>query len=346
MNIISERYYRGVNLGGWLSQCKDYTYEHYDSFIVEEDIRQIKDFGFDHVRVPFDYTLILDDANLDEYIDKGLAYLDQAIEWCNKYNLNMILDLHKAPGYSFDTKNDNMLFDDPSLQKKAIHIWTTLAKRYKDKCGEEVIFELLNEIVEPDSKRWNILADKMIRAIREIDGDRYIMVGGNNYNSCNDLQNLPVFDDDRILYTFHFYEPLMFTHQKAYWFDKAMKYNQELEYPGEYIGVEGFVSRYPEYEDMYGLKKIGINKGAIATAIAPAIEFITEHDVPLYCGEYGTIALAPMQSRINWHRDVMSILDEHRIGSGCWSYKEMDFELIDSDRKPLSLELISILARK
>ena len=30
-------YKRGVNLGGWLSQC-NHTYEHYDSFIKENDI--------------------------------------------------------------------------------------------------------------------------------------------------------------------------------------------------------------------------------------------------------------------------------------------------------------------
>ena len=32
-------YKKGVNLGGWLSQCK-HTYEHYDSFISESDIEK------------------------------------------------------------------------------------------------------------------------------------------------------------------------------------------------------------------------------------------------------------------------------------------------------------------
>ena len=30
-------YKKGIDLGGWLSQCH-HTYEHYDSFIKEEDI--------------------------------------------------------------------------------------------------------------------------------------------------------------------------------------------------------------------------------------------------------------------------------------------------------------------
>ena len=50
-------YQKGVNLGGWLSQC-DHTKEHYDTFIGEEDIKRIASWGLDHVRVPVDYELI------------------------------------------------------------------------------------------------------------------------------------------------------------------------------------------------------------------------------------------------------------------------------------------------
>ena len=35
-----EGFYRGINLGGWLSQC-DHTKDTYDNFIKEEDIPQM-----------------------------------------------------------------------------------------------------------------------------------------------------------------------------------------------------------------------------------------------------------------------------------------------------------------
>ena len=35
-------YLRGVNLGGWLSQCVAYTEEHFNGFITEEDIKKIE----------------------------------------------------------------------------------------------------------------------------------------------------------------------------------------------------------------------------------------------------------------------------------------------------------------
>ena len=48
---------RGINLGGYLSQCVHST-EHYDAFIQEEDIRKIASMGFDHVRLAIDYEVL------------------------------------------------------------------------------------------------------------------------------------------------------------------------------------------------------------------------------------------------------------------------------------------------
>ena len=343
MSIIRESFYKGLNLGGWFSQCKEYTQENYNTFIVEEDIKQISELGFYHVRVPFDYHLILED-DYKTYIESGFDHINRAIAWCQKYGLNMILDLHKAPGYSFDTKDDNQLFGDPKLLQVAVDIWRKVASEYKGLHEECLIFELLNEIVEPDSSRWNVLATKMVEVIRETDSQRYIMIGGNNYNSCGDMQYLPKFDDDKIVYTFHFYEPIHFTHQKAYWAAKNMAYNQNLEYPGEYINYQEFGRKYPQYYEEH-LEEEGLNKEAIRKYLQPAVTFIEENNVPVYCGEYGVINLASLESRINWHRDFMSLLNEYEIGSGCWSYKEMDFELIDEEGKPLSMEFMNILNR-
>ena len=46
-----EGFQKGVNLGGWISQFDRYDTAHFDTFIREEDIRNIASLGFDHVRV-------------------------------------------------------------------------------------------------------------------------------------------------------------------------------------------------------------------------------------------------------------------------------------------------------
>ena len=89
----------GVNLGGWFSQC-NHTEERYDTFITKEDFAVIKSWGLDHVRLPIDYNLV-EEAD-GTYKEKGFERISQAIQWCKEINLNLILDLHKTAGYSFD----------------------------------------------------------------------------------------------------------------------------------------------------------------------------------------------------------------------------------------------------
>ena len=59
--MLFEIFQNGINLGGWLSQyeflltqplSEETMLSHLDSFITESDIRQIAEWGFNHVRLP------------------------------------------------------------------------------------------------------------------------------------------------------------------------------------------------------------------------------------------------------------------------------------------------------
>ena len=52
-----EGFEHGVNLGGWLSQCVSYEKEHFDTFILEEDIKRIAD--GDWIMYGFRLTIVL-----------------------------------------------------------------------------------------------------------------------------------------------------------------------------------------------------------------------------------------------------------------------------------------------
>ena len=82
----------GVNLGGWLSQC-DYSEDRLNNFIKEEDIKTIAGWGLDHVRLPVDFNIF--ENNDGSRKEDGYVRVANAIGWCKKYNLNMILDVHK-----------------------------------------------------------------------------------------------------------------------------------------------------------------------------------------------------------------------------------------------------------
>jgi glucan 1,3-beta-glucosidase len=112
---------RGLNLGGWLVLEKWMTpglYEGYDAkdeynllkalgekrfeilekhrntFITENDFKWIRDVGINTVRIPVGHWLF--DGKYP-YIN-AKSYVDKAFLWATKYDLDVVLDVHAAPG--------------------------------------------------------------------------------------------------------------------------------------------------------------------------------------------------------------------------------------------------------
>lgn len=338
-----EGYKAGVNLGGWISQYREAKKEHFDSFITEADIAKIAGWGMDHVRLPIDYMVLEDDNKPFEYKEDGFSYVDLCVSWCDKYNLNIILDIHRAPGYAFHSLSENSLFEDEQMQQRYISLWQEFAKRYLS-YGSNMVFELLNEIVEPNSDRWNILSKKAVKGIREIDKDRMIIIGGNHYNSVNTLHELDVIEDKNLVYTFHFYEPHIFTHQKASWEPLLKDLEFEIIYPSNEDMYEAYCSKDGEFTNKYKYDKI-VDKEYIRRFIQPALDFAKERNVNLYCGEYGVIEHAPMESNLRWHEDLSELLIEYGIGRAVWSYKLMSFPMVDRDSIIRNKQLIEIVSR-
>ncbi len=337
MTNILVGYQAGVNLGGWISQFREASKEHFDTFITEKDIKQIASWGMDHVRLPIDYTVIEGDDQ-----EEGFTYIDQCIRWCEANNLNIILDLHRTPGYAFHSLKENRLFEDDALQERFLEIWRTIAKRYY---GKNVIFELLNEIVEYNSDRWNKLSKRAIAVIREIDQERVIILGGNNYNSVTTLKELDYIDDDKLVYTFHFYEPHIFTHQKARWEPLMKELKFEVSYPSGVEAYNNYLKQSVDFRRNLTFEE-RVGKDYIRNYLQPALEFMRERKVPIYCGEYGVIDHAPMDSNLRWHEDVCDILIEYGIGRAVWTYKLMSFPMVDLESKVRDKKLIKIVSRK
>lgn len=339
-----EGFQAGVNLGGWISQYQEAKKEHFDSFITEADIAQIASWGMDHIRLPIDYMILENDDRPFEYKEEGFIYVDQCIRWCEKHNLNIILDLHRAPGYAFHSLNENRLFEDEFMQERFIRLWQVFTKRYLNH-GRNLVFELLNEIVEPNSDRWNKLSKRAVQGIRQIDKERIIIIGGNNYNSVNTLHELDKIEDDNLVYTFHFYEPHIFTHQKASWEELLKDLKFEVSYPSKKEVYEAYLAKSDEFKRRYSYDKI-VDKEYLRNYLQPALIFAKERNATLYCGEYGVIDHAPMDSNLRWHKDLSDLLIEYGIGRAVWTYKLMSFPMVDKDSVIRNKDLIEIVSRK
>ena len=338
-----EGYTHGINLGGWLSQC-DNTLDTYENFIKEEDFQRISEWGLDHVRIPVDYDLV-------EYRDgscrkEGYRYLDNAIEWAGKYGLNAIIDLHKTFGFSFDDgENEEGFFDSEACQKRFYALWEGFARRY-GKYHERVAFELLNEVTDPCySDTWNRIAAECIGRIRKICPEVRIIVGGYYNNSITSLKDLLWPTDENMVYTFHCYNPLIFTHQGAYWIP-TMDLDFRISIDEPYSVLKEASTKQLEWywgdlENCPDDEKL--NCEYYDRMFEEAVKLSIERDVPLYCGEYGVVDRADPQEILKWYRIINEAFEKHDIGRAAWNYHGKDFGLVDEHLAPVIDELRKLL---
>ena len=310
-------FYRGVNLGGWLSQC-DYSRERLDYFITEKDIAVIAGWGLDHVRIPIDYNILQrEDGSL---IEDGFARIAKALLWCQQYGLNTVLDLHKTAGFSFDAgEREAGFFDSEKYQERFYRLWEEMARRF-GQASDHVAFELLNEVTEQRFiTAWNAISARCIEKIRAFAPDVLILVGSYYNNSAEAVPALNPPADERIVYNFHCYDPIQFTHQGATWttfLDPAVRVSfEEAALPADY-----FDKRFE-----------------------PALKTGRERNVALYCGEYGVIDRATPEDTVRWFRQIHDTFERLHISRCAWSYKQMDFGLSDPRLDGVRDELIKLL---
>ncbi len=309
-------FYRGVDLGGWFSQC-DYSEDRLEHFITEKDLDTIASWGLDHVRIPVDYNVMENDDGA--YIPDGFRRIGRALGWCKARNLKVVLDLHKTAGFSFDQgEAESGFFDNEKYQDRFYRLWEEMARRFYD--PENVAFELLNEVTDPSFiGAWNRISRTCIERIRPIAPKALILVGSYWNNSADAVKDLDPPADDRVIYNFHCYSPLEFTHQGAPWVpEMAPDFRQSFEdaaIPADYF-EKAFLS---------------------------AVETAEKNNTALYCGEYGVIDRASPEDTVKWYRMINAAFEKFGISRAAWSYRAMDFGLSDSRMDGVRAELIPLL---
>ncbi len=316
MKMKDYGFYRGVNLGGWLSQC-DYSRERMDHFITEKDIEIIAGWGLDHVRIPVDYNVLENEDG--SWREDGFERIRQAAEWCRKQRLKMVLDLHKTAGFSFDSgEKEEGFFYSEKDQEWFFRLWEEFARRFNE--PQLIAFELLNEVTDAGYiSIWNRIVKTCIGRIRKTAPDTLILVGSYHNNSAAAVKDLEAPADGKVIYNFHCYDPLVFTHQGAPWV-REMNTGFRMCFEACEASPEYFEKQF-----------------------AGAIEMAEKNHTCLYCGEYGVIDRATPEDAVKWFRAIHDTLEKHQISRAAWSYKQMDFGLSDPRMDSVREELLQYL---
>lgn len=302
----------------------------------------MQSWGLDHVRLPMDYMLFESDDAPGVYDEARLDYVDRTLRWCKQYGLNLILDLHHAPGFFFGNGDKNDLFTNRRSQERFIAIWKMFARRYQAE-GSNLIFELLNELVWNSLDPWNALWQETAAEIFAISPQRRIIIGSNHWSCIADMKDLAISSDERIIYNFHFYEPFLFTHQRASWNESTRTYDKAVPFPFPAADFEDFYTRSGNTAPFAGFEIV--DEAFIEDFVRPAVAFAEQYQKTIYCGEYGVYYRAERQSAINWLNAVANVMIRHGIGRAVWSYRGFSAITAD-DNKTFDADMAAAIARR
>jgi len=300
---------KGVNLTKWFESrsFKDIDFFKYS----EKDFIDVKDLGADVIRLPVAFhNFLTAEKSLEP---KLIEYLDTVVDWAHKHQIYLILDNH-----SFHPVNAT----DSNIDKILIPVWEQLADHFKDS-GNYLLYEVLNEPHLIPDERWNEIQEAVVKAIRKIDKDRLIIIGGTNYNSIEKLLKVPVYQDKNLIYTFHFYDPHIFTHQGATWNKPSLAPLSNLPFPLKedysYSVHETFKGTWVEdaLEHYHADSKLE----KLRATLDKASEFAKENNVPVFCGEFGVFMIqSPPEDRVYWYKFFCEELAKRNIPWTCWDY--------------------------
>jgi endoglucanase len=331
----------GVNVSHWLSQSQARG-EARRAYITKSDFDTIAAMGFDHVRIPVDEVQLWDSLGSKE--TEAFELLHNAIGWACDNGLRVIVDLHILRSHYFNAKMIP-LWTDPAEQQKLVNLWLQLSEELHRYPNDMVAYEILNEAVADDPEQWNALLNKVIAALRVKEPLRKIVVGSNRWQVPNTFPQLKIPDGDaNIILSFHFYTPLALTHHTAPWSSVA-EYKGPVDYPGQIVDTVHYKELSASTADYMRTTANGYyTKEILAKVMQPAIDVAKQHNLQLYCGEYGVYPKIPKDIMLRYYKDVCEIFNENHIAYCHWCYKG-DFPVVDKQDAP-DRPLVSVLTAK
>jgi len=340
---------KGVNISHWLSQRGDRPRDDIQTFFTEFDVIMLKQAGFDHIRIPIDEVEFWDDE--DNLRPDAWTALDHALTWCQRNDMNAVVDLHIIRSHYFNATNEggdagNTLWKDPKEQEKFVRLWEQISDNIGHYPVDRVAYEFMNEAVGKDPEDWNRLVQKVYAFMRNKEPTRTFVIGSFQFQSIDTLGSLWVPENDRNLFiSFHNYDPFMVTHYRAQW-TPLRSYDGPIQYPGFPYPEHLDLSKYSEETQKMIRDQYKPFDYSVALArIKPAAEFMRKYNLPVYCGEWGCYLAVPRELRLDYYRDWIHAFETLNMAQAIWDYKG-GFRIVNDETREIDHELIDILMTK
>ncbi|MCM8787509.1 MAG: glycoside hydrolase family 5 protein [Candidatus Omnitrophica bacterium] len=302
---------KGVNLGGWLlmegyilggrniretdfkqqfakiygkNKLKEFEDAFRENFINEIDFKNLKELGFNTIRIPFHYKIVTENK---------ITYLKNTLDLASKYKIKVILDLHAAPGsqnqdWHSDSYGIAQLWKKTLYQKETIRVWERVSSYFKE-YDALLGYDILNEPVVEKNEDLKVIKElykQIIKTIKAINKKHIIFLEGDIWAQRIDF--LKDLIEENIQISIHTYQPLEYT----------FNFTPFYKYPGKISGVWW-------------------DKAKIRQYLEPYFKFSSKNSVKIYVGEFGINWRGGFWGEDKWLYDILDIFEEFEFG---WTY--------------------------
>ncbi|SNS75984.1 Aryl-phospho-beta-D-glucosidase BglC, GH1 family [Granulicella rosea] len=310
---------RGINLSMWYAQSGDYSDQRIASFTNAEDFKLIKSLGFDHVRLSINPEPLIAEQASSALRPEAIARLDKSVDEIQAAGLAVVLDIH--PEYNW--KDQLKQGDDPVARFYAF--WMVFAGHYSTTDPDKIFFEILNEPVMDDIYRWQGIQARTVMFIRRVAPKHTIIATAAQWGNIDGLLAGEPVRDENVIYSFHEYQPMWFTHQGANWSTQSFVSLHGVPYPSTAENVNAMKFEEADERTRLFLERYGLERWdakRLGAEVAAVAEWAQRRGVPLYCGEFGVYKnFSDPQMRATWISDVRTALESKKIGWAMWDYQ-------------------------
>jgi hypothetical protein len=265
---------------------------------------------------------------LDEDIQDNL---DNLLDMIAQAGMFAVISFRTGPGRSeftffwgeegdwFDASYFNdAVWQDRAAQDAWAEMWRYTARRYRDNpivVGYDLMVEpnaneVWLDVWDPEEfyadyggslYDWNQLHPRITAAIRQVDADTPILVGGMGYSGVEWLPYLEPTGDPRTVYTVHQYAPHRYTHQEPGLLDRL-----EFTYPGE------FDTDWDGSDDRF-------DRAWLDELLSTVDDFVATHKVPVAVNEFGVVRWEPGAAQ--FMDDQIALFEQRGMNHALWVWE-------------------------
>jgi hypothetical protein len=335
---------RGINLSHWFAQSYEgYSQARLDGFVTRDEIHRLALSGFDHVRLSVAPAVLFPPQAKLAFEPMAMGALHRALDHIQQAGLAAIVDLHPIR----DEKN---VFLAPDGADRLIDCCHILAKALAKRETPGLALEILNEPEPLAGDAWWRLQERALAAIRDAGFSDLVIANAGGWSGMDDLAAHEPYSDPRVVYTVHFYAPMLFTHQSASWSLEVARQVGDLGWPLDPADAERAAKLASRDVSASACVRGQIANGQFSLAAMKAQfdrltkwQSLNGHPT-IYVGEFGVYAPhAPAAARLAWIKAARDGFEQRNWGWALWDYSP-DFGFLTDGTPPRAMDASMLAA--